>query len=96
MTLKTSSYALWHVGPDYARGMVRWDVGTEELVYRDQSDKRLRSGISEAACDLVRAICAVSTAIGKTSARSGGGMTAMAGCAHWRVNLRDETRARVQ
>ena len=96
MTSKTSSYALWHVGPDYARGTVRWDVGTEELVYRDQSDKRLRSGVSEAARDLAHAICVASTAIGKMSARSGGGMTAMVGCAHWWVHLRSKTRARAR
>lgn len=64
---------------------MRRDTGTEELVYHDQNDKRLCSGISEAVRDLVRAICAVSTAIGKMSARSGGGMTAMAGRAHRRV-----------
>ena len=64
---------------------MRRDVGAEELACRDPNDKRLRSGVSEVVRDLVRAICAVSTAIGKMSARSGGGMTAMAGRTHRRV-----------
>ena len=95
-TSRTSSYELWRVGPDYARGTVRRDVGTEVLVHRDQNDKRLRSSVLEAAPNLARAICAVSMDIGKMSARSGSGKTAMAGRAHRWVYLRNQTRVRAR
>ena len=96
MMSRASSYELWRIGPDYARGTVRRDVGTEVLVYHDQSNKRLHSSILEAAPNLVHAICVVSTDIGKMSARSGGGKTAMAGRAHRWVYLRNETGARAR
>ena len=71
---------------------MRRGVGTEMRAYHDRSGKRLRSSVLGVAPDLARAICAVSTGIGKMSARSGGGKTVMKGRAHPQAYLHGKTR----
>ena len=75
---------------------MRRGMGTEMCVYHDQSGKRSRSGVLEAAPNLVRAIYAASTGIGKMSDRSGSGKTVTKGRIHSQAYLHVETRVRAR